>query len=294
MDARNKGGLHTQSFESCGTPEEMRRYLQMVLTRVSGANKETTYLYRYTKINRLTDMLKTGYMRLGPCYTMNDDFETAVLDRHGLLKRLFYACFTKADESLAMYKLYGIDRNSVIFRISYAGLEKFVMENVEADSGEKYTPIHSFNIWRNKEVTSKLVSGQLYCTGIGYVDPKTKEIKAGTKTNKRIRSPFNQAVLAGKIKYRCWAYEEEVRLCCELPTPLADKECVAVKLPNGFDSMISVILCPGFDKEGNKDHLLELNVRGINFTPSAYDPIYSKFINSDPRIEETEHQLETI
>ena len=63
-------------------------------------------------------------MRLGPCATMNDDFETAVLERHGMLEKLFYACFTKADESLAMYKLYGIDHDSVIFRISYADLEK--------------------------------------------------------------------------------------------------------------------------------------------------------------------------
>lgn len=68
-------------------------------------------------------MLKNGYMRLGSCADMNDAFETAVLDRHGLLRKLFYACFTKVDESLAMYKLYGIDQDSVIFRISYTDLE---------------------------------------------------------------------------------------------------------------------------------------------------------------------------
>lgn len=70
-------------------------------------------------------------MRLGTCLKMNDPFETAVLTHHGLLKRLFYACFTKAPESLAMYKLYRNDANSVIIKISYSKLSDADKTGVE-------------------------------------------------------------------------------------------------------------------------------------------------------------------
>lgn len=44
--------------------------------------------------------------------------------------------------------------------------------------------------------------------------------------------------------------------------------------------MISVTLCPGFNSAKNKDHLLELRMRGINCSSSVYDPIYSDFISA--------------
>lgn len=267
-------------FETCKTPEDVKQYLQMVLTRPS-ESKDTTYVFRYTKIKYLIDMLKTGYMRLGPCADMNDDFETAVLRRHGVLNRLFYACFTKVDESLAMYKLYGIDQDSVIFRISYADLEKFITEKAD-DSGDKYAPFHNFRGLRNNiPVEGLAYRGKAYCTAVGYYDPRKNEIKSGTKENKSIHGPFNKPELAGKVKYGCWAYEDEIRLCGETETPLPDNECLAIELPSGFESMISVILCPGFDKTKNMQYLIDLQIRGINCSDSVYDPIYSDFISSE-------------
>lgn len=272
---------NSTSFETCRTPEEVKQYLQMVLTRPSG-KKETTYVFRYTKIKYLIDMLKTGYMRLGPCADMNDDFETAVLKRHGVLRKLFYACFTKVDESLAMYKLYGIDQDSVIFRISYADLEKFITEDA-TDSGEKYAPFHNFRVLRdNKPVEGLTCQGKAFCTAVGYYDPRKNVIKSVTKENNNIHGPFIKPELAGKVKYSCWAYEDEIRLCGETSNPLSDNECLSIKVPNDFDSMISVILCPGFDKSKNRELLFELRMRGINYSDSVYDPIYSDFISSNP------------
>lgn len=270
-----------QGFEACRTPEEVEQYLQMVLSRPS-ISKETTYVSRYTKIQYLVGMLKSEYMRLGPCDAMNDEFETAVLKRHGMLKKLFYACFTKADESLAMYKLYGIDGDSVILKISYSDLEKFVTQNIEADSKEKYAPYHQFRILHDNQMVNRFCQGKLFCTAVGYVNPLTNEIKSGTRKNCSITAPFNSPELAGKVKYKCWEYEDEIRLCGELSSDLAEKECIAVKLPKNFDSMISVILCPGFDQIKNKEYLLELRMRGIHYTTSVYDPIYTDFIGQIP------------
>ena len=265
------------STDTLKTPNQASEYLKRALTRPPKA-KENSYLCRYTKIKYLIDMLKSGYMRLGPCDDMNDPFETAILQHHGLLRRLFYACFTKASESLAMYKLYGTDRDSVIIKISYAGLEKVLMSNVLSSEYGKYTPIHSFKILHDNNLTNNCIEGKLYCSAVGYVDPETMTIHSGTKEIDHIRTPFMQTDLAGKIKYRCWEYEDEFRLCAELPLNLSKKECVAVKVPDDFDSLISVILCPGFDMKKNKESLLELSLRSIRYIPSVYDPLYSDFL----------------
>lgn len=269
--------IRIPAFEKVGSPIQIRRYLQGVLSRPS-TTKETTYLYRYTKINWLVDMLNSRYMRLGPCATMNDDFETAVLERHGMLEKLFYACFTKADESLAMYKLYGIDHDSVIFRISYADLEKFMNEVVVNTDADKHAPIHSFMLLHNNKPTNRRIQGQLYCSAVGYVDPVTNGIKTGLKINYNITAPFNHPELAGKVKYRCWEYEDEVRLCGELSADVGENECIAVRVPDSFDSMISVTLCPGFDMVKNRTFLIELGMRGIRYNQSVYDPIYTAFL----------------
>ena len=103
--AKVKSKIFQKSFEACKTPYEVETYLRRVLSR-SGGKKEASYLYRYTNIEYLYKMLTTGYMRLGPCSKMNDPFETAVLTRHKMIRKLFYTCFTKVPESLAMYKLH--------------------------------------------------------------------------------------------------------------------------------------------------------------------------------------------
>ena len=260
------------------TPNQTSEYLKRVLTRPP-KGKENSFLYRYTKIQYLVDMLKSGYMRLGPCDDMNDPFETAILQHHGLLRKLFYACFTKASESLAMYKLYGTDQDSVIFKISYAGLEKLLMANASSTKYGKYSPTHNFMILHENNRTNTFVDGKLYCSAVGYVDPETMIIRSGSKEVDSIKAPFMQPDLAGKIKYSCWEYEDELRLCAELSSDLPEKECVAVKIPADFDSMISVTLCPGFDKGKNKDYLVELGMRSVRCLPSVYDPLYSDFLN---------------
>lgn len=278
------------SFENLNSAKDISQYLHNVLGRPS-KSKGTTYLYRYTKIHHLIDMLKTGYMRLGSCTDMNDEFETAVLDRHGKLNRLFYACFTKVEESLAMYKLYGVDQDSVIFRISYADLERFIIDNSDVETEKKGAPIHNFNILYKNNPTPRFIKGMIYCSGVGYIDPVTNEIFAGKQSNSNISAPFTQPELAGKVKYKCWNYEEEVRLCGELSTTLDEKECIAVKVPNCFESMITITLCPGFDMVKNQPLLLELRMHGIRFSQSVYDPIYSSFLERKTQITESINML---
>lgn len=266
-------------------------YLKKALTRTP-KGKENSFLYRYTKIQYLVDMLKSGYMRLGSCDDMNDPFETAILQRHGILRKLFYACFTKASESLAMYQLYGTDKDSVLIKISYSDLEKILISNSTSETVNRFSPTHSFMILRENEPTKEFVEGISYCTAVGYVDPETMAIHTGSKEITGIRHPFMQSKLAGKIKYRCWEYEDEMRLCAELTKELAENECVAIKLPSDFDSIIGVTLCPGFDSIKNKELLLELNLRSIRAMPSVYDPLYTAFLEKKeiPTYEGTYHE----
>ena len=265
--------------ESVETSNQLSDYLKKALTRAS-KGKESTYLYHYTKIKYLVEMLKSRYMRLGSCVDMNDDFETAILKHHGLLRRLYYACFTKVPESLAMYKLYGVNEDSVMLKISYAGLEKILSSNATSEVYGKYSPMHNYMILENNQATNRFIDGKLYCTAVGYVDPDTMTIHSGSKEDNSYRSPFMQKELAGKLKYRCWEYEDELRLCGELSKDLAEKECLAVKLPDEFDDFITVTLCPGFDMDKNREHLLELDIRSIKYSNSAYS-LYSDFLKNN-------------
>ena len=273
----------SERVDKIETSDQMSDYLKKALTRPP-KSKETSYLYRYTKIQYLVDMLNKGYMRLGSCDNMNDPFETAILQRHGLLRKMFYACFTKASESLAMYKLYGIDKDSVIIRISYSGLEKIMMTNASSMEYGKYSPVHSLMIIHNNDETNRFVDGKVYCSSVGYVNPETMTIHSGSKEVNQIKTPFLEQNLAGKIKYSCWEYEDELRLCAELSADLSEKECVAVKLPEDFDSMISATLCPGFDKDKNSGSLLELQLHSVRYSQSVYDPIYTDILEKKEAI----------
>ncbi len=270
---------HRKKFDNISSPEEMVLDMQKILTRPS-RTKENTYLYRYTKINYLIEMIRNKYMRLNSCESMNDDFEKYVLRRYDMKNRFFCSCFTRTEESLAMYKMYGQD-DTIMFKISFSNLERIITYNSDIVIDNKYAPFHNYNIIHNGSVTNELVQGKLYCTSIGYVNPSTQQIKSGGRVNDLINHPFSQKSLAGKIKYQCWEYENEVRLCGELPVALKDGDCIAIGLPDEFNAMITVTLCPGFNRDENKDMLMELEMLGINYSQSVYESTYSSFVSSN-------------
>lgn len=275
-----EGIISDSSFDAYKTSEQVKEYFLRALTRPQyKRSKAESFLYRYTKIQYLLEMLNSGYMILNSCEEMNDRFETALLEKHRKSHRVFFACFTKASESLAMYRLYGMGPDSIIFRISYLNLQRIVDMNVTSDTG-KYSPTHECVIYRNYTPTQETTSGKIFCTNVGYVDPITSSIQSGTVENTNINAPFLEAHLAGKIKYNCWSYEDEIRLCAELSEDLRTKECVGIKLPDDFSDGIEVILGPGFDADNNQNLLTDLHLRSIPVSQSIYESIYKDlFIN---------------
>ena len=285
--------MKKRRFESLRTCDEIEEYFRRVLTRTNVKQNEK-FLYRYTRIDRLIEMLQSNNMILGSSSKMNDPFENALLIEHGMENKMFYKCFSGSPESLAMYRLYGMDADTVLYRISYFDLIRILNENSVDDYKSDYKSICNFNVMRDYNATKKKVEGELFCTAIGYVDPEQKSIKTGTRINKNIKTPFMKPKLAARIKFDCWEYEDEVRICGLLNKGLNYNECLCIKLPADFSTMINITLCPGFDIKRNNEYLFELAKRGINYNMSVYEPFYSRLLVNDKTCERISFETKRI
>lgn len=266
------------SFKTINNDEEMQRYLRQILYRTN-KNLDETFLYHYTSIQSIQKIIESGYFFLNSFENMNDQFEKDLLERHGKKGKLYYMSFSKADESLALYDKYCNQRESgALLKISYANMQKIIKhtqfkENIDgvfADGRYDHTRRSFYQVEDNK-LTEKKVFGDIFCGSIVYYDPISKKLKCGTVENQKFKVPFQCKELLGFVKYKCWAYEEEIRLFVSLEGDSMENRKIAVPIDEDSLSQIEVITNPYFDKDKNKTELSKIREYGVNIRNSIYE-----------------------
>jgi len=255
------------AFKDMKTPQEVKQYLLNVLSRTGGKNKDTVCLYHYSSIGSLLSMLNSGYIWLGSTESMNDYLENEFIHSVEGKNRLYFSCFSRAEENLAMFKMYAPSPDGAMLALPFSTAQS-VIDSLQAAAGRKIV-----KIVRDNKLTSETVEADVYWAAVAYKDLHTDLLKAETVVNTHILNPINNPVLAGFVKLYGWEYEKEVRLCASTVVPLNKNEKIAIELPERIEKQISIITGPGFNKAGNKKYISKLKRMGVNIHDSEYDAL---------------------
>ena len=254
------------AFSDYKNPSEITDYLKKVLFR-TGGKKSDVRLYHYTSLQSALAMIEGGSMWLGSIDRMNDYLEGEFIQSTSG-RTLYFSCFSKVEENLAMYKMYAPAPDGVMLSISFSTAEELLSNIPGTEEGKRLV-----HIVRDGSLTDEQIEVDAYWAEVCYKDLHTDTLRVGTVKNENIRHPLTVEELAGFVKLYGWEYEKEIRLCAALDKPLENNERLAIKLPSDFDRETTITFGPGFDKTSNRGLVSRLRRLGIKTGESEYDAL---------------------
>lgn len=256
-----------RAFKDLSTPKEIKAYLLNVLSRTGGKSKNAISLYHYTRFSSLVSILNDGFIWLGSTEKMNDYLEGEIISSVDSSNRLFYSCFSRVEENLAMYKMYAPSPDGAMMAIPFSVAQSIIDELPYKDDKKL------LRVVRDNKLTEEEIEADVYWAAVVYKDLHTDLLKSETVFNSRIENPLNERELAGFIKLYGWEYEKEVRLCASTIVPLRSDERVAILLPKGIARKVSIVTVPEFDKTGHRKEIATLKRLGVSIHDSEYDAL---------------------
>ena len=263
----DKGYVKTR-FECCSNPYEITGYLKHVYMNMGSKPKDQKVLFHYSNINSIHAILSNGCFWLGSISRMNDYLESEFYNSSCSDKLLYFASFSRFDENLAMYKMYGDRYSGASLKISYSDMISLV-NSLQIDSTEYYDGV----VVHDSLETDKHIRVKMYLATVCYKELHSNVLKVGTVSNNLISNPLNNPELAGFVKLDGWEYEKEVRLCAETDIDLGVNDRIAIHIPTEIIKKVEVIKCPGFDNGKNKNVLSKLKRIGITIRESEYESL---------------------
>ena len=255
------------AFKDLKTPEEIKAYLLDVIDRTLKQNKDAC-IYHYTDFTTIYKIISSGYIWLGSTQQMNDFFEGSFIEEADGRYTTYFACFSKAEENLAMYKMYAPNPNGAILVIPLSIAQSMIDELPETADHKKILPIV-----RNNIITTDTTQAHVYWAAVAYKELHGDTLRLNNQKNENIDDPLQINELAGFIKLHGWEYEKEVRLVAHIFNELTDEEKVAVKLPTGYRNKIRIITGPAFDKIIHRGEVASLKRKKIPIHESEYDAL---------------------
>ena len=252
------------AFKDIKTPGEIQHYLLDILSRMSKNGEK--YLYHYTSFEALSKIITSGYLWLGSSQNMNDYMEGEFIESVDGSNRVYFACFSRAEENLAMYKMYAPAPGGSMLIVPLE-MAKQIIESLP-DSKEFNKMV---NVVRDNKLTKEQTPAFMHWSEVAYKDLHTDTLKTAGAQNTQIENPLNVKTLAGFVKLHGWEYEREVRLQAMVVKQLSEREKVALKLPEGFSKSIEIVTVPGFNKALHQIELSQLKRMGVKIHESEYD-----------------------
>lgn len=275
-------------FKDYSKSIEIKKYLLNILSRTGGVSKNSTFLYHYSSIYSISNIIKNKYLWLGHTEKMNDYLEGEFIESVEENNNLFFSSFSKVEENIAMYKMYAPNPDGAMIVLPYSAADKIIKTLVEKDGTTKKALIV-----RNREATNENINAKLYWAEVCYKNLHDDLITVGTVFNNNITNPLNEPDLAGFIKLHGWKYEEEVRLCAMTERALMKDERIALRLYDGFEKDITIITGPGFDKDKHKKIISNLKRQGIKVQNSEYEGLIDIGIDITEQLGKRIEELET-
>ena len=243
------------SFDTIDNLNDLKKYLD------SGARlNNSRFLYQYTTISALVNMLRSKTVHLSNAKYMNDQLEYQNGDSD-IWGNLFFSCFMmEEDESIGMWSMYAQPwRDGVKISIPKVILRRWVDETKELieisqetkqPTGRTISDTNAFKIW---------LSAVAYSNYDGLNLKEDAEVlRCGTQENTILKNVPHRPELTGYIKDMAWAYEKEIRVKTQFDNDVGFDR-VAIKMP---DYVIeSMIITPSPLFEGDLVERIESEIR---------------------------------
>lgn len=220
-------------FGSITTSSELISYLDDCTARL----RDRRYLYHYTTLSKLTEMLRgeNCYWHLSNAKNMNDMIEYNNGDPVRW-KNLFFASFmSETKESIGMWGVYSQPWEiGVKIALPIADVKKWIKEISEAYEVSK-TTYDTYKLTGNK-VTIKdglkvWLSAVAYSNCLSHEDNEIEEkLSWSTQSNIIFSGATRIPELTGYIKDEAWDYEREIRLKAEFKNDMGF-ERIAILIP---------------------------------------------------------------
>lgn len=246
------------AFSAIQTPAELIRYLDDSTKRL----KSSTYLYHYTTISRVVDIVQSRLWHLGNAAGMNDTMEYTNGDP-ARWKNLFFSCFMCEDkESIGMWSMYAQPwEKGVKIAIPKQAVRTWLKGTTELleISTQDYRPTGRL-IQVGDGGASLRLSSVAYSNADSLQLPKEAEMLTwSNKGNTNIRNAVRIPELTGYIKDMAWSYEKEIRVKAEFENILGIQR-VAIPLTDELIDAITITASPLFDGDLVAELSKQINV----------------------------------
>ena len=275
----NNNNYMGMEFEKIKNIEELISFLENPSERYF--DQDDVNLLHYTDINSALSIIQSRKLILGNYYDMNDLFEKELIERSDKKGRLFFSSFSRENESLAMYKMYGENDSTVILNFPKSCVLGIIGDlpgvykgGIDDDSANLSSYVRNVSIIRKGEELEKRIRARVFLLDVVYLNPFTNDLHFDGQVNDSIIAPLSSDKLIGAIKYACWEYEKETRLCALALDEGEVFDRIVLELPNDLCNHIRVTLGPGFNKEKYYSELVELRRQGVVWQNSVYDGFY--------------------
>ena len=254
-------------FGDLTSATEIRKYLLDVVDRTLKTDKDAC-VYHYTDFTTIYKIITSGYIWLGSTQKMNDYLEGEFIETVDGSHKLYSVCFSRAEENLAMYKMYAPNPDGAMLVVPLSLAQPMIDELPNSKEGNKCV-----RVVRDNQLTGETAPASLYWTAVAYKDLHKDTLRLNSARNDAIINPLDIKELAGFVKLHGWEYEKEVRLVAYVFDNLTDDEKIAVKLPEGFVKHIQIVTGPAFDKMLHRSEIAKLKRMGITIHESEYDAL---------------------
>lgn len=233
------------SFDAIDNSIDLKKYLDF-----GSRLNSSQYLYQYTTISALINMLRSQTMHLSNAKYMNDQLEYRNGDPQ-IWKNLFFSCFMmEDDESIGMWGMYAQPwREGVKISIPKDILRRWISEiselieisqETKQPTGRKISDASAFKVW---------ISTVAYSNFEGLEAKSVAEtLRCGGQENRILKNAPRRPELTGYIKDMAWSYEKEVRVKAHFNNEMGF-ERIAIKMPEYVIDSLVITPSPLF--EGN-------------------------------------------
>ena len=216
---------YSPSFNHVKTSNEMKAYLGDIERSLDGKK----YLYKYTKISKVQELLNTHRWLVGHPYFLNDKYEYNAFGGDPYWDGKFVSCFMRENsEAVSMWSMYA------------QPWEDAVRIGIPANTFKKW--IRSITRIYDSDGNVINKTFRIYYADVLYVPEDTAApISRGSMKNDLYRDYLDPEMI-GYVKDEAWSYEKEVRLHIDVPG--LQKERIYVHFPQEIIDSIEIMTGP--------------------------------------------------
>lgn len=255
-------------FPDIKTPKELKLYLDDSLRRLDNSS----YLYHYTTVSRVVDMIQSRTWHLGSAAGMNDRMEYKNGDPLRW-NNLFFSCFMCEDkESIGMWSMYAQPwEKGVKISIPKKVVRTWIKKTTHLleISTQDYKPTERI-IPVGKNGALLWISSVAYSNADSMQEKKEAEkLTWSNQNNTNIQNAVRIPELTGYIKDMAWSYEKETRIKAQFDN-IYNVQRVAIPLTDDVIEAMTITASPLFEgdllEEVSKQIEMSLNIDKSIFT----------------------------